>query len=143
MQQLVADPNAFSFDAAQVANGSTELLDEVAQSKITGEEERYSGLDLLDMAANVDGSRRGYQLLRPGLSTLDVNLVATIDARFAELDAALPPYRTDNGWRSYTQLQPDDLRNLSQAVNNLAEPLSQVATRIVVATGGGLSAQQP
>ena len=42
LQQLVNDPSKFAFDAAQVANGSTELLDEVAQSKITGEEERYS-----------------------------------------------------------------------------------------------------
>ena len=141
LQQLVNDPTAFSFDASQVANGSTELLDEIAQSKITGEEERYSHLDLLDMAANVDGSRKGCQLLRPGLSTLDPNLVSTIDARFGDLDAAMAPFKTDSGWQSYTQLQPDDLKTLSQAVNGLAEPVSQVAAKIVVATSGSLAAQ--
>jgi len=41
---------------------------------------------------------------------------------------------------SYQQLHPDDLRTLSQAVNNLAEPISQVAARIVVASGGSLEA---
>jgi hypothetical protein len=35
------------------------------------------------------------------------------------------------------------VRSLSQAVNNLAEAVSQVAAKIVVATGGGLAAQQP
>jgi iron uptake system component EfeO len=138
LQQLVDDPTAFSFDASHIANGSTELLDEVAQSKITGEEERYSHLDLLDMAANVQGSRKGYELLRPGLVTLDQNLALAIDQRFTELDSAMAPYQTGSGWTSYDQLQPTDLRTLSQAVNNLAEPLSQVAARVVVASGGTL-----
>ena len=143
LQQLVNDPTTFNFDAPQIANGSTELLDEVAQSKITGEEERYSGLDLLDMAANVQGSRKGYELLRPGLTTLDPNLASNLDQRFTELDAAMAPYQTGSGWATYSQLQPSDLRTLSDAVNNLAEPLSQVAARIVVASGGSLGAAQP
>src|SRR4051812_9871650 len=138
LQQLVNDPTTFDFDAAQIANGSTELLDEVAQSKITGEEERYSGMDLLDMAANVQGSRRGYELIRPGLASLDQNLAASIDQRYTELDAAMAPYQTSNGWMSYQQLQPEDLRTLSQAVNNLAEPISQMAARSVLASSGSL-----
>jgi iron uptake system component EfeO len=138
LQQLVNDPAAFTFDAAQIANGSAELLDEVAQSKISGEEERYSHLDLLDMAANVQGSRKGYELLRPGLISLDQDLASNIDQRFTELDFAMAPYQTSSGWVSYDQLQPSDLRSLSQAVNNLAEPVSQVAARIVVASGGTL-----
>ena len=138
LQQLVNDPATFNFDAAQIANGSTELLDEVAQSKITGEEERYSGMDLLDMAANVQGSRKGYELLRPGLVSLDQNLASSIDQRFTELDSAMAPYQTSSGWMSYQQLQPNDLRTLSQAVNDLAEPISQVAARIVVASGVSL-----
>ena len=41
---------------AQVANGSVDLLGEVAKSKVTGEEERYSHTDLGDFEANVDGA---------------------------------------------------------------------------------------
>jgi iron uptake system component EfeO len=135
LQTLVNDPGAFQFDAAQIANGSTELLDEVAQSKISGEEERYSRLDLLDMAANVDGARRGFDLLQPGLRLLDPNLADTISGRFASLEVAMAPFVTADGWRTYDQLTPTDLRSLSQAVNDLAEPLSQVAARVVVAGG--------
>jgi iron uptake system component EfeO len=134
LQQLVNDPAQFSFDAADIANGSTELLDEVAKTKITGEEERYSHLDLLDVSANVDASRKGFQLLQPGLQRLDPQLASTIAARFNDLDGVLAPYKTTTGWRSYDQLTPADVKALSQAVDNLAEPLSQVAGRVVVAS---------
>ena len=43
-------------EPAQVANGSVELLGEVSKSKITGEEERYSHIDLVDFEANVQGA---------------------------------------------------------------------------------------
>lgn len=39
-----------------MGNGAKSLLDEVAKSKVTGEEERYSRIDLLDFAGNVDGA---------------------------------------------------------------------------------------
>ena len=44
-------------EPAQVANGASELLGEVANSKITGEEDRYSHTDLWDFEANVEGRR--------------------------------------------------------------------------------------
>ncbi len=45
------------FEPAQIANGAVELLGEVSKSKITGEEERYSHIDLVDFQANVDAAR--------------------------------------------------------------------------------------
>jgi iron uptake system component EfeO len=138
LQTLVNDPTAFSFDAAQVANGAVELLDEVGKSKITGEEERYSHLDLLDMAANVDGSRKGFELLKPGLVMLDPTLADTITTRFQAMDTAMAPYKRGDGWLAYDQLSAVQVRALSQAVGDLAEPLSQVAARIVTTSGGAL-----
>ena len=52
-------------EAAQVANGSVELLGEVSKSKITGEEERYSHIDLVDVEANVAGAKAGFDAVRP------------------------------------------------------------------------------
>jgi iron uptake system component EfeO len=141
LQDLVNDPVAFDFEPAQIANGSTELLDEVANSKISGEEERYSKLDLLDMAANVDGARQGFQLLQPGLTQLDPTLASTIATRFASLDTAMAPFNDAGVWRSYDQLAPGDVRTLSGAVNDLAESLSQVAAKVVVASGGSFGPQ--
>jgi iron uptake system component EfeO len=143
LQQLVDDPVAFDFEAARIANGSTELLDEVANSKISGEEERYSRLDLLDMAANVDGARVGFQLLQPGLTQLDPALASTISTRFATLDGAMAPFNDAGVWRTYDQLSPRDVRTLSGAVNDLAEALSQVAARVVVASGGSSGTPNP
>jgi len=40
--------------AVQIANGADELLGEVSASKIAGEEERYSHIDLVDF----EGQRR-------------------------------------------------------------------------------------
>ncbi len=135
LQQLVNDPTSFSFDAADIANGSTELLDEVARTKVTGEEERYSGIDLLDMSANIDGSRKGFELLQPGLTRIDPTLATTVSARFDALDAAIAPYRNADGkWKLYSELQPSDIQSISGAVGAVAEPLSQVAAKIVVAS---------
>ena len=79
-----------------MANGAKSLLDEVAKSKVTGEEERYSHIDLTDFAANVDGSKYAYTELRPVLvderpgAGRDVGQPVRLDrdrARRARLDA--------------------------------------------------------
>src|SRR5207342_3225693 len=80
-------------DPAQIANGATELLGEVAKSKITGEEDRYSHTDLWDFQANVDGARAGYVALAPLLKQADPELAARIVTRFRAVDRALDPYR--------------------------------------------------
>ncbi|HEY7201722.1 MAG TPA: imelysin family protein, partial [Candidatus Dormibacteraeota bacterium] len=103
----------------------------VSQSKITGEEERYSRLGLLDMAANVDGSERAFAAVRPALSLVDGSLATTIDARFAALDALLARYQTGDGYRSYDGLSDADRKAFAQAVNGVAEPLSKVAGELV------------
>jgi iron uptake system component EfeO len=54
------------FPPAAVALGPAELIEEVSEGKITGEEDRYSRTDLWDFDANVDGSRKLFELLNPG-----------------------------------------------------------------------------
>ena len=60
-----------TYQPAELANGAVGLLDEVAKSKITGEEERYSHIDLLDFQANVEGSQQAFACLQPGLAKID------------------------------------------------------------------------
>ncbi len=82
------------FQPAQLANGAVELLNEVAGSKITGEEDRYSHTDLADFAANVAGAKAAFELLRPALiARRDGALVQTLNARFAAVERGLAPYR--------------------------------------------------
>jgi iron uptake system component EfeO len=122
------------FQAAQLANGAVELLNEVAKSKITGEEDRYSHTDLADFQANLEGAQQAFALLRPALGARDKgDLAATIDERFATVSDGLAEYARPgeaSGWASYEALTPADRRSLSQAIDALAEPLSTVAAHV-------------
>jgi iron uptake system component EfeO len=111
----------------QLANGAKELLDEVATGKITGEEDRYSHTDLWDFKANVEGSQGAVAALRPVIDEKDPTLGPVLDERFAAVDALLEEYRVGDGYKLYTELTPDDIRRMAEAVDALGEPVSQVA----------------
>ncbi|MHA6796695.1 iron uptake system protein EfeO [Pseudonocardia bannensis] len=111
----------------QLANGAKELLDEVATGKITGEEDRYSHTDLYDFKANVEGSQAAVAALRPVIDEKDPQLGPTLDQRFAAVEALLETYRAGDGFVLYTQLTPEDVKKMADAVDALGEPVSQVA----------------
>ncbi|MEU6032675.1 iron uptake system protein EfeO [Streptomyces tauricus] len=117
-----------------MANGAKELLDEVATGKVTGEEERYSHTDLVDFKANVEGAEKSYELLKPVAKENDAALVTELDKQFAALDALLDQYREDTAsydFTSYDKVGKADRKELSDAVNALAEPLSKLAAAVV------------
>ncbi|MFD6290367.1 iron uptake system protein EfeO [Streptomyces sp. NPDC060205] len=117
-----------------MANGAKELLDEVATGKVTGEEERYSHTDLVDFKANVEGAEKSYALLKPVAKENDAALVTELDKQFAALDALLDKYREDKtsyDFTSYDKVGKADRKELSDAVNALAEPLSKLAAAVV------------
>ena len=117
-------------EPAQVANGAVELLGEVSKSKITGEEERYSHIDLVDFEANVEGARAAFDSVSDLVAAKQPALVKEIDQRFAAVEAALRPYRRGDSFVSYTTLTKADTRALSRSIDALAEPLSQVGALV-------------
>jgi iron uptake system component EfeO len=137
-QQLVADVTqlqslvpSVELEPATIANGAVELLNEVSASKITGEEERYSHIDLVDFAANVAGSKAAFDAVKPLLSVKNATLANTIETQFAAVATALAPYRQGTGFVLYTALTKSDTKALSSAIDALAEPLSKVAKQLV------------
>ncbi len=128
LQTLTA---TLTYEPAALANGATGLLDETGKTKITGEEERYSHIDLVDMKGNVDGADQAFVLLQPALKKLDPTLESTISTRFAAMYAALKPFQQGSGYVSYEKVSQAQRRTLSDTVNALAEPLSQVAGIVV------------
>ncbi|UDY35303.1 iron uptake system protein EfeO [Dermatobacter hominis] len=137
--RLVADTNELAdrvtdveFKADQLGNGAKELLDEVATGKVTGEEEAWSHTDLWDFQANVDGARLAYQALRPIVLVKDPDLAETLDAEFAAIQTELDKYRTADGFQYYDQLTQEQVKQLSDAVNALSEPLSQLTSVVVL-----------
>ncbi|WP_406096649.1 iron uptake system protein EfeO [Kitasatospora purpeofusca] len=138
--QLVADlkdwqkkiPEA-EITATSMANGAKELLDEVATNKITGEEDRYSHTDLADFAANVEGAKKAYELLKPVAAEKDADLAKTLDSEFAAIQTLLAKYQqTDGGYTSYDKVTETERKTFSDAVNSLGEPLSKLAAAVVV-----------
>ncbi|MFJ1673909.1 iron uptake system protein EfeO [Streptomyces sp. NPDC088251] len=116
-----------------MANGAKELLDEVATGKVTGEEERYSHTDLIDFKGNVEGAEKSYELLKPIASKNDPALTASLDKQFAALNTLLDKYRKDKSsyeFTSYEKVGKADRKELSDAVNALAEPLSRLAAAV-------------
>jgi iron uptake system component EfeO len=117
-------------EPAQVANGSVELLGEVSKSKITGEEERYSHIDLVDFEANVQGAKAAFDSIRGLVVARRPALAKEIDDRFADVESALEPYRQGRGFVAYTALSKADTRGLSRSIDALAEPLSEVGATV-------------
>jgi iron uptake system component EfeO len=128
LDQLV---QTVTYQPADLANGANTLLTEVAATKITGEEERYSHLDLLDIWANVDGAKRAFDLLAPALQRIDKPLVATINGRFTDVNQTLAGHRDGTSFAEYTTLSKEQVRDLAHEVDALAEPLADVGEKVV------------
>ncbi|REJ14822.1 MAG: EfeM/EfeO family lipoprotein [Caldibacillus debilis] len=106
--------------------GAVDLLNEVSTSKVTGEEDRYSHTDLYDFVANVQGAEKIYELLSPALKEKDEALAEEIEQRFDAVYGLLNKYKKGEGYISYTELSKEQVKELSQAINELAEPLSKL-----------------
>jgi iron uptake system component EfeO len=135
VEELQEKVETVNLQAVQIANGANELLGEVSASKITGEEERYSHIDLVDFKANVEGSQAAFEAVEPLLSKDDPKLAKEIEASFEDVYASLKPYERGDGFVSYTDLTKADTRKLAQEIDALAEELSEVPAKIV-STGG-------
>jgi iron uptake system component EfeO len=123
-----------TYQPAELANGAVDLLGEVAKTKITGEEERYSHIDVLDFQANVEGAEEAFADIEPALKRIDATLAAAVSQRFTTLDATLDRYRDPaqiGGFVRYGTLTTADKRALAQQLQAVADPLSQVAATIV------------
>lgn len=119
----------YSVDA--IANGSRGLLEEVATGKVTGEEEYWSRTDLWDFQANVDGARVGFEGVEPIVAAKDADLAEQLTTRFADLQDLLDEQRRGDGFVSYDALAPAQVKQLSDAVNALSEPLSRLTAAVL------------
>lgn len=131
-KQLRAMVETVDIQAPLLVTGAVELLNEVSTSKVTGEEERYSRTDMYDFAANVEGAKKIYELLSPHLADQDAELDRQIAERFAALEKELAQFKEGEGYVGYDQLKEEDVRTLSQNLDALAEPLSNMGTLLGV-----------
>lgn len=109
-----------------LVTGAVDLLNEVSTSKVTGEEDRYSHTDLYDFVANVQGAEEIFNLLKDEVKAKDADLAATIETQFAQVHSLLDEQKEGDGYKLYTDLTEAEVKKFSQAVDALAEPLSQI-----------------
>ena len=133
--QLVADVDEldsrvkapdFTIDSTQIAGGAQGLLDEIASSKISGEEDIFSHTDLWDFNANLQGSQTAVASVRPILDERNAELGKKVDQRFAESEALLQKYRQGDGFVLYDTVTEPQRQELSRSVDALSKEVSQV-----------------
>ncbi|HEY7622478.1 MAG TPA: iron uptake system protein EfeO [Solirubrobacteraceae bacterium] len=138
VKTLDSKVDGLELQAAQIANGAVGLLDEVSNSKITGEEDRYSHTDMSDFQGNFTGAKEAFETLKPALQQRgEGSLVSDVDSRIAEVQARLDRYKRDTplGFAPYSELTPEDRRQFAQQIAALAEPLSLVAGKVLTTKG--------
>jgi len=128
---------SLTYRPEDLANGAAGLLEEVQANKISGEEENYSHIDLVDFAGNVEGAQQAFAYLKPGLKALDASLTDTISQRFDTVNSMLDTYRDPNqigGYKRYTAaVKKADANKLSQTVQALQDSLAHLAEKVATA----------
>ncbi len=72
----------------EIVGGAVVLMEEVAATKISGEEDRYSRTDLWDFDTSFEGAENIYDLLRPLIEGSDADFVAKVNGNFKAVDEA-------------------------------------------------------
>ncbi|MFC3024140.1 iron uptake system protein EfeO [Vibrio zhugei] len=125
-QELESRLTKLAFPPSNVVDGAAALIEEVAATKISGEEDRYSHTDLWDFQANIDGAKKIVDLLRQPLKANHAQFLAKVDHNFQRVDAILAKYRQGDGFESYEALSTRDRKALQGPITVLAEELSQM-----------------
>ncbi len=126
--------DALVIEPRVMARGAGELIEEVAQSKMTGEEDRYSKADLVSIDANVDGSARIVDGLRAILTDLDAPYLAKLDAAGKAVEEVIARYATtDGGYKPFDAITADDLKLLQARLADLSELLAELPGRLGLA----------
>jgi iron uptake system component EfeO len=120
MDKAIVPPNV-------VIPGMAELVDEVEESKITGEEERYSKLDLPTFLANLEGAQEFYDSLSSIVEAKDPELNDEIKQAFdTAISEVKDLQKQDGSFPPYDKLTDEQQREIKQNVEALAEPLARV-----------------
>lgn len=128
VKELDGSIESLKLTPEQIVAGAMELLNEAGISKITGEEERYSRIDLVDLMANVEGSEAVYQRVKSALVKDHSDLTEKLDTEFSEFEVLMAKYKTnDQSYTSYDKLSEDQIRELSTKLTTLSETMSKIA----------------
>lgn len=134
-QQLLTLVSSAQYNPLEMASGATDLINEAGTNKISGEEERYSNTDLPVFEANVQASMQVIDLLSPYLQAKAASTVSLIKQRHDAVESLLVKYKATPGYENtgyvdYSTVTKAGRKQLSAAVNALAEAMSKVSSEV-------------
>jgi iron uptake system EfeUOB component EfeO/EfeM len=92
----------------------------------SGEEERYSHIDLNGFAANLDATRKVVDLMRPLLTKSAEPLLPGIDSAITALDAQLNGLKVDGRYATYDSVTADQRKQIADKAKALAVALDGI-----------------
>jgi len=92
----------------------------------SGEEERYSHIDLNGFAANLEVTRKVVDLMRPLLTKSAAQLLPGIDSAIAALDAELNGLKVDGRYATYDSVTADQRKQVADKAKALAVALDGI-----------------
>lgn len=126
VKKLQKEIDVLNFPPSKVVGGAAVLIEEVAGSKISGEEDRYSRTDLSDFQANIEGAEKIVALFRSQIAEKDQALLDKVDGSFKQVNGVLAKYKTAAGFEPYDKLSEADRKALQAPINTLAEELGKL-----------------
>ncbi|MCP1506426.1 iron uptake system EfeUOB component EfeO/EfeM [Pseudomonas marginalis] len=92
----------------------------------SGEEERYSHIDLNGFAANLDAARKVVDLMRPLLSKSAADLLPNIDTALAAFETQLNGLKVDGQFSRYDSVTADQRQQIADKAKALAAALDGI-----------------
>jgi len=121
-QQLLAQ----SIAPEQLASMVVRNMRSIAEVRSNGEEERYSHLDVNGFAANLEGTRKVVDLLRPLLTKTSGEVLKKIDTASTALDDQLLMLKTADGFKPYDQVSTEQRQQIADKAKALADALDGI-----------------
>lgn len=121
----------FEVSLSDVSNGAIDLMEEVATSKISGEEEAFSHTDLYDFWANVEGAKVAYGNVKDLAKLKDADMVTKLDSAFDDVQTELEKYKSGDTYKSYDELSDSEIKALSDKVDALRGDLADLTATIL------------
>jgi len=121
-EQLLAQ----SIAPEQLASMVVRNIRSLGEIRSNGEEERYSHVDVTGFAANLEGTRKVVDLLRPLLSKTSGDVLKKIDDAATALDDQLLMLKTDAGYKPYDLVSSEQKKQISDKAKALADALDGI-----------------
>lgn len=102
-------------------------LDSLADVRAaSGEEERYSHIDLNGFAANLEVARKVVDLMRPLLGKSAADLLPTIDSALNAFDTELEGLKVNDRYPTYDKVTADQRKQIADKAKALAVALDGI-----------------